>query len=76
MFIGLRRAYRLGVGGDFEVIIWGARYKGMGPFYGGSCPLKTPCKDFNLAIAGGLGCMKWFKNGARKSLYFIQLFLH
>ena len=43
---------------------------------GGSWPLKTPCKDFNLAIGGVLGWMKWLKNGAGKSLYFIQLFLH
>ena len=29
--------------------------KGWDRFYGGSWPLKTPCKDFNLAILGGLG---------------------
>ena len=40
-------------------------------FYGGSEPLKTPCKDFNLAIAGGLGAAK---TGAGNSLYFMQLF--
>ena len=44
--------------------------------WGGSWPVKTPCKDFNLAIGGVLGWMKWLKNGAGKSLYFIQLFLH
>ena len=44
-------------------------------FMGGSWPLKTPYKDFNLAIVGRLGWMKWLKNGARKCLYFMQLFL-
>ena len=34
------------------------------------------CKDFNLAIVGGLGWMKWLKSGAGKYLYFMQLFLH
>ena len=29
-----------------------------------------------LAVARELGCMKWLKNEARKSLYFMQLFLH
>ena len=29
IFIGLGKAYRLGV--DFEVIKWGASHKGMGP---------------------------------------------
>ena len=48
----------------------------MEPFYGGSCPLKTPCKDFNLAVVGGQGWMKCLKNGAEKCLYFMQLFLH
>ena len=38
--------------------------------------LKTPCKDFNLAIVGGFRWMKWLKNGAEKCLYFMQLFLH
>ena len=37
---------------------------------------KTPCKGFNLAIEGGLGWMKWLKNGARKGFIFMQLFLH
>ena len=45
-------------------------------FYGESWPFKTPCKDFNLAIVGGLGWMKCSKNGAGKCLYFMQLFLH
>ena len=35
--------------------------KGWEHFYVGSWPLKTPCKDFNLAIVRGLGWMKWLK---------------
>ena len=62
-------------GEDFDVIIWGQAIKDWDHFYGGSSPLKTPCKDFNLAI-GGLGWMKWLKNRAGKSFYFMQLFLH
>ena len=31
---------------------------------------------FNLEIGGGLGWMKWLKNRAGKSFYFMQLFLH
>ena len=54
----------------------GQATKGWDHFHGGSFPLKIPCKDFNLAIVGGLGWMKWLKNGARKCLYFMQLFLH
>ena len=42
----------------------------------GKLNLKTPCKDFNLAIVVGLVWMKWLKNGAGKCIYFIQLFLH
>ena len=49
----------------------GQAKNGWDRFYWEIWPLKTPCKDFNLAIAGELG-----KNGARKSLYFMQLFLH
>ena len=49
--------------------------KGWYHFYGGRWPLKTPCKDFNLAILG-LGWMKLLKNGAEKCLYFMQLFWH
>ena len=57
IFIGLGRAYRLGWG-HFEVIKWGTSHKGMEHFYGRSWPLKTPCKNFNLAIVG-LGWIKW-----------------
>ena len=48
----------------------------IGGEVGGSWFLKKPCKDFNLAVAGGLGWMKWLKNGAGKCLYFMQLLLH
>ena len=41
-----------------------------------SWPLKKPCKDFNLAIVGELGWMKWLKNEAAKCLYLMQLFLN
>ena len=34
------------------------------------------CKDFNLAIVGRPGWIKWLKNRAGKCLYFMQLFLH
>ena len=47
----------------------------MGLFYGESCLLKTPYRDFNLAIVGELGWMKWLKNRAGKCIYFMQLFL-
>ena len=32
----------------------------------GGVDLKTPFKDFDLAIGGGLGWLKWLKNGAGK----------
>ena len=54
----------------------GQAIKGWDHAYGGSWPLKTPCKDFNWTIVGGLGWMKWLKNGPGKCLYFMQLFLH
>ena len=44
--------------GDFEIIMWGANHKGMGPFLWGKLTSQEPCKDFNLAIGGGLGWMK------------------
>ena len=74
IFVGLWRAYRLGE--ILKLSYRGKATKGWGHLYGGSWPLKTPCKDFNLAIVGGLGWMKWLKNGAGKCLYFMQLFLH
>ena len=37
---------------------------------GGSWPFETTCKDFNLAIGGGLDWMKWLKNGAGKGFAF------
>ena len=70
MFIGLGRAYRLG---DILKLSNGEQAtKRWDHFYGGSWPLKTPCKDFNLAIVVGPGWMKWLKTGAGKSLYFMQ----
>ena len=46
-------------------------------FYVGSRPLDIPCKDFNLAIGGGLGWMKWLKNGAGKGFIFHAIiYLH
>ena len=39
-------------------------------FYGGCWPLKTPCKEFDLAIGGRLGWVKWFKNGVGKAFIF------
>ena len=45
-------------------------------FYGESWPLEAPSKDFHLAIGGGLGWIKWLKNGQGKVLHFMQLFLH
>ena len=43
---------------------------GWDHFYGGTWPLETTCKDFNLAIRGGLGWMKWLKNGTGKGFMF------
>ena len=40
----------------------------MNRFHRGSWPLKTPFKKFNLAIGGGLGWMKWLKNGTGESI--------
>ena len=44
-----------GGGRCFDVMMIGASHKGMDHFYGGSWPLKTQRKDFDLAIRGGLG---------------------
>ena len=54
----------------------GASHEGMEPFLWRrltpreSWPLETPCKDFNLAIGGGLGWMDSLKNGAGKRFIF------
>ena len=71
IFIGLGRAYGLG---EILKLSCGGRRAGAGVqakrewdhFYGGRWPLITPCKDFNLAIVGGLSWMKWLKMGQRK----------
>ena len=69
VFIGLGRAYTLWWGGG------GVVGTGVGNhMFGGSWPLKTPFKDFNLAILG-LGWIKWLKDGAGKCLYVMKLFL-
>ena len=39
-------------------------------FYRGSWPLETPSKDYQSAIRGRLGWMKWLKNGAEKGFIF------
>ena len=44
----------------------GKPQRDKGYFYGGSSILKVPCKDFNLAIVGELGWMKWLKMGQKK----------
>ena len=62
--------------GVLKLSNWGQATNKWDHVYGGSLPLKTPCKDFNLAIVGGLGSIKCLKNGAGKCLYFMQLFLH
>ena len=62
-------------GEDFEVNKWGEATKGWDHFYARIWPLRTPCKDFTLAIVGGLGWMKSLKDGTGKCLYFMQLFL-
>ena len=53
IFIGLGRSYRLG--GTLKLSYGVQAIKGWDHFYRGILPLKTPCKDFNLAIGGGLG---------------------
>ena len=44
----------------------GSAKKGWAHFYWGSWSLKTPRKDFDLAIAGGLGWIKLLKMGQGK----------
>ena len=58
------------IGGDFNIISGGQATKGWDHFHGESWPLKASCKDFNLAISGGLGWMKWLKNGTGKDFIF------
>ena len=53
-----------------------ASHKGMEPFLWQKLTFQYSCKDFNLAVVGELGWMKWLKNGIGKFLYFMQLFLH
>ena len=48
----------------------------MGPFLWGKLTPEDTINGFNLAIGAGLGWTKWLENGAGKSLYFMQLFLH
>ena len=43
-------------------------------FYWGSWPLETLCKDFHLAIGGGLDWMNWLKNGVEKDFIFHAIF--
>ena len=58
-----------GGGGGFWSLQMGQVTKGWDHFYGGSWPLKTPCKDFNLAVVGGLGWMKWLKMDREKFIF-------
>ena len=63
--------YRLwnGWGRGWDFSSYGMRAtKGWDCFHRGSWPLKTPFKKFNLAIGGGLGWMKWLKNGTGESI--------
>ena len=76
ILIGLGRVYRLGRRLAFEVMKWEKATKGWDYLYGGSWPLKTPCRDFNLVIVRELDSMKWLKNGTGHCLHFMQLFLH
>ena len=69
--MGPGRAYRLRE--YFRVIIGEQATKVWDYFYGGSLPLVIPCKDFNLAIGGGLGWMEWLKSGAGKGFIFHEL---
>ena len=78
--MGLGGTYRLG--GDFKVIIWRevrgkASHKRLGPFFIGrvdELTLDAPSKDFNLAIGGGAGWIKWLKTGAGKGFIFHAIF--
>ena len=46
---------------------WRSR-EGTRPFSWGSGPLKKICKDFNVAIRGGLCWIKWSTNGEGKGV--------
>ena len=50
--IGLGRAYRLGAG-ILKLSNGGQATKEWDHFYGGRWLLKTPCKDYNLAVVEG-----------------------
>ena len=64
-----------GRGGRFESHHMGSKsQRVLTSFYRGSWLLKTPSKDFNLAIGGGLGWIKWLKNGAEKGFIFHAIF--
>ena len=64
----------MGLGGtyslkdDFKLV--GKPQRNGNIFYGGSWPLETPCKNFNSATGGGLGWIKWLKDGAGKGFIF------
>ena len=68
IFMGLGRACRFG-----EILKstygWQAT-KRWGHFYGGSWPLETQCKDFNLATGRGLGWKEWLKNEGGEDFIF------
>ena len=54
------------LGGILKLSYGGKATKGWDHLYGESYLLKTPCKEFNVAIGKVLGWMKWLKNGAEK----------
>ena len=80
MFIGYGKAYRLG---EILKLSYGVKLqRDLTIFIGevdtsrGVNPnVVSPRKDFNLLMEGGLGWIKWLKNGAWKILYFMELFL-
>ena len=54
---------------------WGQATTGwLGPFFIWGVDSETSSKDFHLAIEGGLGWMKWLKNGAEKAFIFHVIF--
>ena len=42
----------------------------MGSFLWGKLTLENLCKDFNLAIGGGLGWIEWLKNGTENGFIY------